>query len=170
MFLRTISFLTVCSVLNLNIFATTPLERGKNVPVRITSDVNSKRLKKATITAIVDANIKSADGKILIKSGTPVELQASGKKAKGCGRPGYITMSCISTTAADGQKIMLNGNLSAEGDARRGLALGLGLGFGLTCVLPVIGLSLLAIKGKNATIPSNTIMNYVYVTSDYMVE
>lgn len=158
-----------CAMMNLSVFAATPLERGKGLSVRITSAINSKNLKNNTTMAIVDGDVKSQDGTVLIKRGTPVTLQLNGKKAKGCGKAGYVEVSCLSTTATDGQTIMLNGNVNAEGDSKKGVALGLGIGLGLTFLFP-IGFALLAIKGKNATIPANTLIPNVFVANDYTIE
>lgn len=163
------TLLMACAMLNLSVFAATPLERGKGLSVRITSAIDSKHLKNSTTAAIVDNDVKSQNGTVLIKRGTPVELQLNGKKAKGCGKAGYIEVACVSTTATDGQTIMLNGNVNAEGDSKKGLAMGLGLGLGLTFLFP-IGFALLAIKGKNATIPANTVIPNVFVASDYTIE
>ena len=54
-----------------------------------------------------------------------------------------------------------------EGKNKKGLATGLGVGLGCTFVLPVIGLALLAIKGGDAKIESNTSLPAVFVASDY---
>lgn len=158
-----------CAMLNLSVFAATPLERGKGLSVRITSDIDSKHLKNSTTMAIVDHDVRSQDGTVLIKGGTPVVLQVRGEKAKGCGKAGYVEVSCLSTTATDGQTIMLNGNINAEGENKKGLSIGLGVGLGLT-FLPFIGFALMAIKGKNATISANTVIPNVFVANDYAIE
>ena len=159
-----------CAMINLSVFAAIPLERGKGLSVRITSNIDSKNLQDNTVSAMVANDIKASDGTILIKTGTPVRLQVNGTRAKGVGKAGHIEVTCSSTTATDGQEILLDGGISAHGKERRGLALGLGLSFGLTFIMPGIGLALLAIKGKNATIPANTIITNAYVASDYMIE
>ena len=158
-----------CAMINLSMFAATPLERGKGLSVRITSAISSKNIKTAKASAIVDNDVKAPDGTVLIKRGTPVEMQLNGKKAKGCGRAGYIEAVCVSTTSTDGQTILLNGSTNAEGDNKKGLSIGLGVGSALT-FLPTIGLVLLAIKGKNATIPANTVIPTAFVANDYMIE
>ena len=169
MFQKGLAILMAGAMMNLCVFAATPLERGKGLSVRITSNIDSKHLKGRTPSAIVDNDVKASDGTVLIKRGTPVELQLNGKKARGCGKAGYLDISCISTTSTDGQTIALNGNVNAEGDSKKGVALGLGLGLGLTFLFP-IGFALLAIKGKNATIPANTVINNVFVANDYSIE
>lgn len=154
-------------VMNLSIFANAPLERGTSLSVRITSLVSSQS-KGDSPTAIVENDVKDKTGNILIKRGTPVTLQVERKKAKGCGKAGFVNIKCISTTAVDGQNISLEGNVNSEGDDRKGLAIGLGVGLGLT-FLPFVGFAFLAIKGEAAKIQSNTIIPNVFVMNDYSI-
>lgn len=159
------------ALLNVNIFAGTPLPRGKNVLVRITSEISSKYSNTQNTLAVVDNDVKDSNGTVLIKAGTPVELQVNAQKARGCGRAGTLSVSCISTTAVDGQRIILNASsLNAEGKNKKGLAIGLGVGTGATIILPIIGFAFLAIKGGNATIPANTLLNNVITGADYNIE
>ena len=155
------------SMLNLNLFAATPLQRGTSLSVRITSQISSKK-KASAPTAIVENDVREKNGIVVIKRGTPVQLQIEKKKARGCGRAGYVNVKCVSTTAVDGQNITLEGNIDAEGDNKKGLAIGLGVGLGLT-VLPTVGFAFLAIKGGQAEIPSNTLISNVFVMNDYMI-
>ena len=157
------------SLQNMSVFATSPLTRGKSVLVRITSSINSKKGNTQNYDAIIDADVKSNDGKVLIKSGTPVELQIEAQKAKGCGRAGSISVSCVSTTSIDGQRISLNGTAEAEGANKKGAAIGTGVGLGLT-FLPFVGFAFLAIKGGNAQIKANTIISNAFVASDYEIK
>ncbi len=157
------------SLLNMSIFASSPLTRGKSVLVRITTTIDSKKGDAQNYNAVVDADVISNEGKILIKSGTPVELQIDAQKAKGCGRAGSISASCISTTSVDGQRISLNGTIGAEGANKKGAAIGTGVGLGLT-FLPFIGFAFLAIKGGNAQIKANTVINNVFVANDYEIK
>lgn len=153
-------------IINLNIFASTPLNGGTTLTVRISSQISSKV--KGTPTAFVDNDVKSKDGKVLIKRGTPVQLQIQRKKARGCGRAGYVQVQCISTTAVDGQNISLQGNMDAEGNNKKGLAIGLGTGLGLT-FLPFVGFAFLAIQGGQAVIPANTIIPNVFIMNNYSI-
>lgn len=168
---RIILFLS-CALLNANIFASTPLPRGKYVQVRTTTEISSKTNTQNALV-IVDADVKSDNGKVLIKAGTPVEVQIDRKKAKGCGRAGTLTLSCLSTTAIDGQRIILNSSpFTIEGDNKKGLAIGLGVGTAVT-FLPGIGLAFLAIKGGEATLPARTMLNtktYIIVGDDYNIQ
>lgn len=118
------------SMVHLSVFAASPLERGTALSVRVTSQITSK--KKGTASAIVENDVKGKDGKVVIKRGTPVQLQLEKKSARGCGKAGYVNVKCISTQAIDGQNITLEGNINDEGESKKGLAIGLGVGLGLT--------------------------------------
>ena len=120
-------------------------------------------------SAIVENDVKSKDGRVLIKRGTPVQLQIDRQKARGVGKPGSVTVKCVSTNAVDGQSILLEGSVSGEGNDKKGLSSGLGVGLGLT-FLPVVGFAFLAIKGEQAVIENNTIIPTVFVMNDYSVE
>lgn len=167
MFKKSIAIILAALMLNLSVFASKPLDRGTTLSVRITSQISSKQ--KGTPTAIVENDVKNRQGDLLIKRGTPVLLQIDREKAKGCGKSGYVNVRCISTTAVDGQTISLDGSLSDEGDDKKGLAIGLGVGLGLT-VLPFVGFAFLAIKGEQAKIEANTIIPNVFVMNDYNIE
>lgn len=152
---------------NLTVFASTPLERGTTLSVRITSQVTSKN--EGSPSAIVENDVKSKDGRVLIKRGTPVQLQIDRQKARGVGKPGSVTVKCVSTNAVDGQSILLEGSVIGEGNDKKGLSIGLGVGLGLT-FLPGVGFAFLAIKGEQAVIENNTIIPTVFVMNDYSVE
>lgn len=152
---------------NLTVFASTPLERGTTLSVRIISQVTSKN--EGSPSAIVENDVKSKDGRVLIKRGTPVQLQIDRQKARGVGKPGSVTVKCVSTNAVDGQSILLEGSVSGEGNDKKGLSIGLGVGLGLT-FLPGVGFAFLAIKGEQAVIEKNTIIPTVFVMNDYSVE
>lgn len=149
-----------------NIYAA-PLERGTVLTVRITSPISSKSDGNAP-SALVENDVKDKNGVVLIKRGTPVQLQVERKKAKGVGKGGYVIAKCVSTTAVDGQTITLEGSVDSEGDNKKGLAIGLGVGLGLT-LLPFVGFAFLAIKGEQATIANNTLIPSVFVMNDYNV-
>ena len=120
-------------------------------------------------STIVENDVKSKDGRVLIKRGTPVQLQIDRQKARGVGKPGSVTVKCVSTNAVDGQSILLEGSVSGEGNDKKGLSIGLGVGLGLT-FLPGVGFAFLAIKGEQAVIENNTIIPTVFVMNDYSVE
>lgn len=141
---------------------------GQQVPVRLTSAVDSDDRLQSTPTAIVDANITDAEGHILIRRGTPITLSVETHRHRGIGKPGSIMMDCVTTTAVDGQVIYLQGGISAEGRDREGLAIGLGVGVGIVA-FPV-GLFCLCIKGEDAYIPSNTMMTNVVIDDNYTIQ
>ena len=167
MFKKYMAVATALLTINLSAFAAGPLERGTVLSVRLTSQATSKA--SSNPTAIVENDVKAKDGSVLIKRGTPVVLQVDKTKARGCGKGGFVTVRCLSTTATDGQNITLDGSISAEGNDRKGLAIGLGVGSGLT-VLPFVGFAFLAIKGEQAVIASNTVIPNVFVMNDYTIE
>lgn len=151
--------------LNLTMFAGVPLTRGTQVPVRLTTDANSKT--GDTPTAIVEQDVATRDGKVLIAKGTPVQLEIEAQKARGCGRPGSITVKCVSTQSVDGQRIALEGTKSTEGANKKGSTIGLGVGLGCF-VWPC--LFILCKKGGEATIPANTLLTNVSVAWEYSIE
>ncbi len=143
------------------------LPRGTAVPVRIISALNSKH--GQTAQAVVEYDIRNEENKILIQKGTPVDIQVKREKARGVGREGYIHVQCMSTKAIDGQTILLQGEWEEYGVSKDGLALGLGVGLGLT-FLPFVGLAFLAIKGEEATISPNTRIPLVFTTETYTIQ
>ena len=153
---------------NLTTFAAAPLTRGTSFSVRFSSSVTSNPKAETTPSAFVDHDVKNANGTIVIKKGTPVELVVNKTKAKGCGKPGTLEIQCVSTTAVDGQRISLNGDIAKEGTNQKGLSIGLGVGLGVT-FLPFVGFAFLAIKGHDAKIESNTIIPNVFVMNDYTI-
>lgn len=152
---------------NLTVLASSPLDRGTTLSVRVTSRITSKT--EGSPSAIVENDVKGKDGRVLIKRGTPVQLQIDRKKARGVGKPGYVTVKCLSTSAVDGQNILLEGSVNEEGNDKKGLSVGLGVGLGLT-FLPGVGFAFLAIKGEEAVIENNTVIPIVVVMNDYSIE
>lgn len=144
------------------------LSNGKSVPVRLTSDIYTKSKTAVEPIAVVDADIKSDDGsRVLIRRGTPVNIDAKVQRARGVGKPASVRLLFLSTTAVDGQTVRLQGGYNATGDSRRGLALGVGLGVGLTVCWPC--LFCLCIKGENVTVPENTVFSNVVTNDSYAV-
>lgn len=143
------------------------LDRGTVLSVRITTKITSKS--KTIPVAIVENDVKDKAGSLLIKQGTPILLQIDRKRAKGCGKAGYLSVKCVSTTSVDGQTVILNGNLEDEGSNRIGLAIALAICLGFT-ILPLFGFFFLALKGKQAKIESNTIIPNVFVMNEYFIK
>ena len=153
------------AMLNLSIFASAPLSRGTIVYIRTMSEISSKT--GQTLDAVVDADVKTADGSVVIKKGTRVNATLEVQKAKGVGKPGAITIKNLSTTSVDGQDIYLSGSMTQQGESKRGQALGLGLGLGLCLFLPC--LAILAKKGGEAVIPAGTVYNQFSVADEYQI-
>ncbi|WP_297410276.1 hypothetical protein [uncultured Alistipes sp.] len=169
--MKKLFLIAVCATMVMGLNAQTlTLPNGKSVPIRLTSEIqsNSKAKNATTPAAIVDANIQDDNGQhILIRRGTPVEISATIQKAKGVGKGAYIKLDFLSTRSVDGQLIRLQGNLIKEGQNRKGTALGVGLGVGLTVCWPC--LFCLCIKGEKLTIPENTLVNNVVTNDVYQV-
>ena len=166
-FLRCTSLFMAALMFCGSAFATVPLTRGTQVPICLTSNLNSKT--STTPYAIVNNDVKNKNGIVLIKAGTPVVVEYKAKKARGVGRPGTISMRFLSTTAVDGTRVALESQpIEVEGENKRGVALGVGLGLGLTIVWPC--LFVLCKKGGEATISSNTIYSNVFVAYDIDIE
>lgn len=149
----------------------TLLESGTYIPIRITENVSSNVNKKNSNkqpSAIVDSNIYSNDGKLLIKRGTPVIVNAVCKKAKGMGKEGEITLTPQSTKAIDGTEIILQGSKTFYGDNHRTDVIVCGCCFGL-CILPIIGFAFFAMTGDNVEVPSDYILTNSVVNSDYYI-
>lgn len=144
------------------------LMSGQNIPVRLMSEINSKHRNQATPYAIVDANIMDSKGEnIVINRGTPVVMDIEIQRAKGVGKAGYVKINCLSTTSVDGQRINLLGSSFAQGDSRKGLAIGLGVSLGVVVFPPL--LALLCIKGENVVIPANTVLGNIVVNENYTI-
>lgn len=141
------------------------LKRGSTVPVLLTSEANSN--KKGDVTAIVALDVvDDATDQILIKRGTPINLNVEKHKAKGIGKGGSVKISMVSTTAIDGKNVILAGSMIKEG-RDTGTALTLGLVLGLT-VLPFVGFAFFALPGEQAVIKSDVMIPNV-VTVDPVV-
>ena len=162
---RIFCLLLALAVLNLSTLSSAPLLRGTVVYIRSMSEVSSKT--SNSMDAIVDADVKTSDGSVLIKKGTRVNANMDVQKAKGVGKPGFIIIKNLSTTSVDGQTIYLAGSVKEEGESKRGKALGLGLGLGL-CLFPPC-LAILAMRGEQAVIPSGTVFNQFSVADDYQI-
>ena len=145
------------------------LYNGKPIPVRLTAAVESKNRFSITPTAIVDADIlDNENNRILIRRGTPVIMDVQTQRAKGVGKPGYVKIDCLTTTAVDGQLIRLTGSHALEGKSRKGTALGVGLGVGIPFFWPCM--FCLCIKGENVAVPANTVFNNIVVNDRYLIE
>lgn len=138
------------------------LIKGTEVIIKTSGVITSNSI--GNILAIVDQDVYSSDGYVLIKSGTPVVINASIEKNGATGKPGKITLSGATTSAVDGKSIVLNCGMEEKGKGKGGLAWGLGIGTGL---FTLIGLLFLLIKGGKAEIPAGTIIPNTFVSADY---
>lgn len=166
----------ICTVLTFLMCGGVPLwahelHSGQPVQVRLTSPIDTKLAKKNTqiqVTAIVEQDVRmNGSGDVLIRRGTPIELDAQVVRAKGVGKPGSVFLRCLTTQAVDGQVINLQGTFEKTGESRKGTALGVGLGVGLTVCWPV--LFCLCIKGEQVVVPENTMIHNVVVNGNYSI-
>lgn len=148
---------------------TVKVTNGQPVNIRITTGVSSKSERISNISAIIENNVyDSSHERVVVKRGTPVNLSSQIVKAKGLGKPGSIRIDCLSTTAVDGQTINLIGGINVEGDDNKGVAIGCGVGLGVTILCP-IGFLFFLIKGENVEVPANTIIQNVVINDTYKI-
>ena len=168
MFKKLLTVVLFLGSMSCGAWAGTPLTRGTALQIRLVESLSSKN-GGAEAVGLVGYDVK-ADGKVLIKAGTPVQLQVERTKRRGVGRPGSLTVKPLTTTSVDGQTIVLSGGtLNVEGKKRTGKAVGLGVGLGVGLLCPPL-LACLAIKGDHAVIESSTIMSNVFVANEYTIE
>ena len=145
-------------------FAQKTLKSGTLIPVTFTEKVTSS---STTANLIVAQDVK-ADGVTAIAAGPPVLDQETGTKKRGCGRPGTVTVTILSTTATNGEVVRLMGQpLVKEGEIKEGKAIGLGVGLG-SFVWPCLGC--LAIKGGDAEIPAGTIVQNMMTNNEVVIK
>ena len=140
------------------------LKAGTLVPVSFAEKVTSK---STTANCIVAQDIK-VDGATVIAAGTPVLNQVTGTKRRGCGRPGTLSVTLLSTTATNGEVVRLMGQpLVKEGTSKKGKAIGLGVGLGIFA-WPCLGC--LAIKGGEAEIEAGTIVQNMMTNNEVVIK
>ena len=145
-------------------FAQKTLKSGTLIPVTFTEKVTSS---STTANLIVAQDVK-VDGVTAIAAGTPVLNQVPGTQKRGCGRPGPVTVTILSTTATNGEVVRLMGQpLVKEGEIKKGKAIGLGVGLGIF-VWPCLGC--LAIKGGDAEIPAGTIVQNMMTNNEVVIK
>ena len=141
------------------------LKRGTNIYIELATEANSNN--RHEIIALVGYDVlDTSTGEILITKGTPVRVRVERRKSRGLGKAGWLLIKPISTTAIDGKEILLDGIYSKEGEDRKGLALGLGIGSGLT-YLPGLGFLFLLIKGEKIILPKGSILYDIYIGENY---
>ncbi len=145
-------------------FAQKTLKTGTLIPVTFTEKVTSK----STSANIIVAQDVKVDGVMAIAAGTPVLNQVTSTKRRGCGRPGTVSVTILSTTASNGEVVRLMGQpLVREGVSKKGKAIGLGVGLGIF-LWPCLGC--LAIKGEDAEIPSGTIVQNMMTNNEVVIK
>ena len=144
------------------------LKKGTNVYIELTTEANSNN--KHEIRAVVGMDVNDSKTKeTLITKGTPVVLKVERQKSRGIGKAGWLQIKAISVTAIDGRQILLDGGFSKEGEQCKGVALGLGIGLGLT-YLPVFGFFFLMIKGEKIILPKGSMLYDIYVKENYQID
>lgn len=110
-----------------------------------------------TVDFAVVSDIKDANGKVLVKAGTPATAQITFSKPRGrIGQSGEVTVSDFHTTAVDGTYVPLSGSVSARPDDKMVLSVCLGI---LICPL------FLLMRGEDAQLPAGTTKTVYTVTS-----
>lgn len=144
------------------------LYRGAVVPVKITSTIDSRN--PESVSAMVNADVKSPEGDVVIRYGAPVEVNVEAQRARGCGRPGTLDIKFIATQAVNGQMVPLEGgSIYKEGKSKKGLAIGLGVGLGVGLFTPPL-LAIMALKGEQAIISEGTTSNSVRTATDIIIK
>lgn len=140
------------------------LRAGTLVPLSFNEKVTSKS-SSANITVAQDVKV---DGMTVIAAGTPVQNQVTSTRKRGCGRPGTVSVTFLSTTAVNGEVVRLMGQpLLKEGVSKKGKAIGLGVGLGIF-MWPCLGC--LAIKGGDAEIAAGTIVQNMMTNNEVTIK
>ena len=101
-------------------FGQKTLKSGTLIPVTFTEKVTNG----STSANLIVAQDVTVDGVTAIAAGTPVLNQVTGIKKRGCGRPGTVTVTILSTTATNGEVVRLMGQpLVKEGQSKKGKAI-----------------------------------------------
>ncbi len=146
------------------------LTAGTPVIVETLETYNAKNLSSGQVISVrVKFNVVN-NKQVLISAGAlGTAIVSEVVKPKGFGKPGKLIINLQSVQSVDGQQILLSGNSSAmEGENRKGLAWGVGLGAGVL----TSGVGLLAgfaFKGKDAELKAGTTFNS-YVASDTEID
>ncbi len=115
----------------------------------------------STVKFTVLQDVKSADGMVLIKSGTPVSAQIVFAKDRGrIGSSGQITISDFHTTAIDGTYVPLSGTVAQHPDDKMVLSI---------CLVVIICPLFLLMRGEDAQVPAGTTKNS-YTASDVYIK
>lgn len=125
------------------------LQKGAQVPLVVTGDVNSKKLEIGDTIPLALAQDLMVDGVVVAKKGTPAMATVTQVDGAGfIGQPGTITFA-VHSLNVPGNIIRLDGTETKEGQNKyttvRSVA-----------VIPFVGMSALFVHGKQAEIAPNT--------------
>ena len=128
------------------------------IVIRCTDTITTRDIVSGgTVDFAVVSDIKDANGKVLVKAGTPATAQITFSKPRGrIGQSGEVTVSDFHTTAVDGTYVPLSGSVSARPDDKMVLSVCLGI---LICPL------FLLMRGEDAQLPAGTTKTVYTVTS-----
>ncbi|MGN0236322.1 MAG: hypothetical protein ACI4BD_08485 [Paludibacteraceae bacterium] len=167
--MKRIIYLFACLLCGMPMFSERVLlKRGTPVYIKLTDDIRSTDSNPHAM-AIVALDVVSPEGKVLIPCLTPVNMNVEVERGKTKGRPGYIRLTAMNTTAVDGKTIPLYGSHSLEGEDRKTLAYSLGFGTGFI-PFPGIGFAFLAIKGEDVVLKKNTQLYSIIVANDCLID
>ena len=128
------------------------LRAGTPVFLIFEQSIDSKAAKEGDTIYLRVLRPVVVDDAVMIRSGETVRAKVSEvKKASGWGSRGDLTVRVESTTAVDGQEVLLSAVQRLEGEGRGGTATAVGVGLGLLC-LPAV-LFGFAVKGEEGRVP-----------------
>lgn len=128
------------------------------IVIRCTDTITTRDIVSGgTVDFAVVSDVKDANGKVLVKAGTPATAQITFSKPRGrIGQSGEVTVSDFHTIAVDGTYVPLSGSVSARPDDKMVLSVCLGI---LICPL------FLLMRGEDAQLPAGTTKTVYTVTS-----
>src|SRR3989337_2464840 len=128
------------------------LRAGTPVFLIFERSIDSKAAKEGDTIYLRVLRPVVVDDAVMIRSGETVRAKVSEvKKASGLGSRGDLTVRVESTTAVDGQEVLLSAAQRLEGEGRGGTATAAGDGLGLVG-LPAV-LFGFAVKGEEGRVP-----------------
>lgn len=141
------------------------LIEGTDLKLHINEDVKFNNSGKAGIIhATVKDDVYSSDGNsIVIKSGTPANIEYSFKESRSWGRPGQVCVVYGSTRTIDAKRVPFILNSCQEGKSALGAVIF------LTVLFFPLGLLSQFITGSNPKIKAGTTFTGV-VTEDVVIE
>lgn len=129
-------------------------QKSIDVPVRTTKEITSQDKNISVVSGIVDGDVYYK-GSLIIRNGTPVEMNLTCNRARALGNAGSVSISLIRTFDVNNHPVRLYKNFTVMGEDREMLAIGLGLGL---CAITVVGYLALLIKGTEAVVNPGTII------------